>query len=81
MDFAHLRTCPRFLGFLLAKKVWLGSMHYFLTYRANTHTQTHRQTDRQTDRQKKRKHNLHQEILGGDNHCDYESKNVPKTNI
>ena len=59
MDFAHLRTCPCFLWFLPVWKVWWWSMHYFLSYCADT-TQTH------THRRKRRKHNLHQEILGGD---------------
>ena len=50
MDFAHLRTRPSFLGFLHVKKVWWGSMQYFLSYRADT--QTHRHTDTHTDRWK-----------------------------
>ena len=40
-------------------------MHYFFSYRADTHTHT--------DRKKNRKHNLHQEILGGDKNKDNSS--------
>ena len=47
MDFAHLQIRLRFLRFLPVWKVWLRSVHYFLTY--CDERQKHRHTDTADD--------------------------------